>query len=65
MDPNAYRDLRRSIGSQESVAERLGVHKQTISNRERGTRPVTLEAALALLHLRHVHIAVVEVAKDD
>ena len=54
MTPEAYRELRRNIGSQDSVAEKLGVHKQTISNRERGVKPIDREAEYALLYLQNL-----------
>lgn len=47
-----YRVLRAGLGSQKDVADLLEVHPQTISKRERGERPVTREAELALLYLR-------------
>ncbi len=52
MTPESYRELRRNIGSQDFVAEKLGVHKQTISNRERGVKPIDREAEWALLYLQ-------------
>lgn len=48
MTPAEYRALRESVGTQSAVAERLGVHPQTVSDRERGKIRVTQEAALAL-----------------
>ena len=51
MTPDEYRGLRRSIGTQSQVAERLGVHPQTISQRERGVLEIDDEAALAIRRL--------------
>jgi DNA-binding XRE family transcriptional regulator len=51
MTSDEYRSVREKIGSQDYVAERLGLNKMTISNRERGKYPVSLEAQLALIHL--------------
>lgn len=48
MSGEEYRALRERVGSQREAAERLGVHRQTISQRERGVLPVDREAELAL-----------------
>ena len=52
MTPEAYRELRKGIGNQKFVAEKLGLHKQTLSNRERGVKPIDREAELALMYLQ-------------
>jgi transcriptional regulator with XRE-family HTH domain len=52
--PEVYRDLRQSVGSQTYVAGKLGIHPQTVSNRERGLYAVTREALMALWYVRHV-----------
>jgi transcriptional regulator with XRE-family HTH domain len=50
-----YKTLRLMLGTQNEVAERLGVHRVTIAKREAGTIPITTEAALAILALpKHV-----------
>lgn len=51
MKPIEYKKMREKIGSQTTVADRLGVCKMTISNRERGAFKVSKEAELALIHL--------------
>jgi DNA-binding XRE family transcriptional regulator len=48
MTPTQYRRIRRQLGlTQAALAERLGVTRKTIIQRE-GKGPVTSEAALAL-----------------
>lgn len=51
MTADEYRALRERLGSQSRVARALGVDKMTVSRRERGTRPVVREAALALRYV--------------
>tara|TARA_B100001123_G_C14362048_1_gene651365 strand:+ start:203 stop:403 length:201 start_codon:yes stop_codon:yes gene_type:complete len=51
MEAAEYKAMREKVGSQSFVAERLGICKMTISNRERGAYDVSKEAELALLHL--------------
>jgi DNA-binding XRE family transcriptional regulator len=51
MTAEEYRRVREKIGSQSYVAERLGLNKMTISNRERGRYDVSKEAELAISHL--------------
>lgn len=47
-----YRKIRKGLGlSQHGLAHLLDVDKDTISKRERGVRPITREAELALLCL--------------
>jgi len=48
MTPEAYRALRKTIGTQAKVAEALGVHRVTVVNRERGAQPIDTEAVHAL-----------------
>lgn len=48
MTGEEYRALRERVGSQTEAAERLGIHRQTISQRERGVLPIDGEAELAL-----------------
>lgn len=49
--PALYRRLRLRVGSQGQVSRMLGVHRHTISRRERGALPITPEAGLALRYL--------------
>lgn len=51
MTADAYRTLRKSIGTQAKVAELLGVHRVTVADRERGRHEITREAELALRYL--------------
>ena len=49
MTGERYRRARRLLGlTQRKLAEYLGVHPQTISDRERGKHPLTREAWLAI-----------------
>lgn len=48
MTPEEYKALREKVGSQAKAAELLDVHKQTISDRERGVAPIDGEAAVAM-----------------
>ena len=49
MTGERYRRARRLLGlTQRKLAEHLGVHPQTISDRERGKNPLTREAWLAI-----------------
>jgi helix-turn-helix protein len=52
MSPMEYRAARVERGSQVAVAAKLGVDRNTITRREMGSVPVTMEAARALLSLR-------------
>jgi transcriptional regulator with XRE-family HTH domain len=52
MNAEQYRTLRQSIGSQNFVAQRLGIDPQTLSNRERAVHRITKEQEFALLHLQ-------------
>lgn len=53
MTADEYRRVRRSIGlTQHELADRIGRHPSIVSKRERGLKPVTREAELAILHLR-------------
>lgn len=49
--PEAYRALRKSIGTQEAVAVQLGISKTALGNRERGDTRITREMVLALARL--------------
>jgi transcriptional regulator with XRE-family HTH domain len=55
MTAAAYKAKRLQRGTQHEVAKLLGVTRVTIARRETGTRPVTLEAWLALLSLPIKH----------
>ena len=48
MTPEAYRLLRKTIGTQAEVAKALGVHRVTVVKREGGSQPIDAEAAHAL-----------------
>lgn len=49
--PTEYRTQRLRRGSQQAIAEALGLQRVTITRRENGKRRVTREAMLALLTL--------------
>jgi transcriptional regulator with XRE-family HTH domain len=51
MTPAEYRAARKIRGSQVAVAAKLGVDRNTITRREMGSVPVTMEAARALLSI--------------
>jgi len=51
MKGEEYRAIRKRIGTQAEVAERLGVHRVTIADRERGAQPISRESELAILML--------------
>jgi len=52
MTANEYREAREKLGlSQMALAAAVGVTNKTISNRERGSKPVTKEAEMAILFL--------------
>lgn len=48
MSPEAYKEIRESLGTQAGVARMLGVARETIARRETGKDRITREAALAL-----------------
>jgi transcriptional regulator with XRE-family HTH domain len=53
MTPDQYKATRKAIGlKQHELAERLGVTRETVCNRERGTSTISKEAAMAIKHLR-------------
>jgi DNA-binding XRE family transcriptional regulator len=53
MTPEQYKATRKAIGlKQHELAEQLGVTRETVCNRERGTAIIGSEAALAIKHLR-------------
>lgn len=52
MTGSEYRKLRKKIGSQKEVAEKLGITRQCISLREMKSK-ITLEAILAISYLLH------------
>lgn len=54
MTAQQYRRLRVQVGSQAAVARKLGVHVQTISQRERGLLRIGPEAEFAILWLERV-----------
>lgn len=46
--PGHYRNLRKKLGTQQMLADELGVTRETISMRERGRTTITREMELAL-----------------
>jgi DNA-binding XRE family transcriptional regulator len=56
MSPRDYKRQREALGSQESVARALGVHRVTIAKRETGKQVITREAWLALLSLTRADV---------
>jgi DNA-binding transcriptional regulator YiaG len=48
MTPSEYKALRQKLGTQQQVADLLGVHRVTIADREAGRKPISREAAAAL-----------------
>jgi DNA-binding XRE family transcriptional regulator len=69
MKSEDYRRIRESIGSQSHVADKLGLNKMTISNRERGIYDISREAELAIMHLYNFSatgsIKMLEVMKSE
>jgi transcriptional regulator with XRE-family HTH domain len=51
VNPEQYKAEREKRGTQQEVAEMLGVSRITLARRETGTRPVSKECFLALLSL--------------
>lgn len=51
MSPERYKAERQKRDTQQEVADRLGVHRVTIAQREAGKQTITVEAWLALLSL--------------
>lgn len=51
MNPAEYKELRQKVGTQEAVADLLGVTRQLISAREKNAARITEEAAIALREL--------------
>lgn len=52
MTATEYKQTREKLGlSQMALALALGVTNKTISNRERGAKPITKEAEMAILFL--------------
>jgi DNA-binding XRE family transcriptional regulator len=48
VNPETYKETRKSLGTQSEVAARLGVARETIARRETGKDRITREAALAI-----------------
>ena len=49
MNPEEYTKLRKGLGLlQKDLAEKLGVTRKTITDRERGAATITKESALAI-----------------
>jgi DNA-binding XRE family transcriptional regulator len=55
MQPEKYRELRKTIGTQAEVAKLLGLSRLTIIRRESGNIAVTPEAAVAIRALSSPH----------
>jgi len=51
MDLNEYKSRREEIGTQEEVANLLGLRRLALSRRETGKTEISLEAALAIIVL--------------
>jgi DNA-binding XRE family transcriptional regulator len=51
MNPQEYETTRKLVGTQQDAADRLGVTRQLISAREKGTARITEEAAIAIREL--------------
>jgi len=51
MSPERYKQERSVRGTQQEVADQLGVHRVTIAKREAGTCEIPVEAWLALMSL--------------
>ena len=47
-----YRTIRESLGTQDEVADRLGISRSTLLRRESDAGNVTMEAELAIVRLR-------------
>ena len=52
MTPTEYKTIRESLGTQEEVADRLGITRQTIAKREAQDGHIPMEAELAIVRLR-------------
>lgn len=52
--PEAYANLRQSVGSQNQVCAALGINVATLSRRENSKKPVAVESVLALQKLRDI-----------
>lgn len=57
MTPSAYKALRKSIGTQQAVADLLEVHRVTIAKRESGDLEIHAEAAWAMEKLATSNMA--------
>jgi DNA-binding XRE family transcriptional regulator len=55
MNCKSYHEVRELLGSQASVAKRLGVSERTIQRRENGDMKITREAEIALHSLQAFH----------
>lgn len=51
MTANKYKKLRKSLGTQQQVAELLGITRQQVGMRESGAAKITKEAELAIKYL--------------
>lgn len=51
MTASEYKAAREKVGTQQAVADALGVHQVTVARRETGDMKITTEAAFAMLWL--------------
>lgn len=51
MTATEYKAAREKVGTQQAVADALGVHQVTVARRETGDMKITIEAAFAILWL--------------
>lgn len=59
MTPDEHREIRHRLGlNQSELAELLGVRVATISDRERGVKPILPDTALLLRYMNHYGLAV-------
>ena len=66
MKPEEYRAARERLGlTQEQLAERLERHSSIISKRERGVKPILMEAVLAIRELERAPVKYVGEIRGD
>lgn len=51
MNRDKYKDIRKQLGTQATVAEKLDVRRETVACRESGRTTISVEAGLAILQL--------------
>jgi DNA-binding XRE family transcriptional regulator len=52
MTPAEYKSLRAALGTQQKVADVLGLSRETVARRETGDYPLTAESILAIKYLQ-------------